>query len=310
MASVDISVVIPTYNRKAYLKQAIESCFHGSSSIGIEVVVVDDGSTDGTRDYLQSLSNRTVRPIFQDHRGGQAARNRGLKEAQGRYIKFLDDDDWLAEGSLSAAAKVLNQTGHDLTFGSYEVVDSSGEKLELVPPPRGNDFASILFEGTQLVIPLNLTYRRDLIEGVRWDPSLPCRQDYAFALEVSLENPTFVQLNRITGFKREHQKTSVSSEAAKEGHTARVHGRILSNAAQRLRERGCLIGQRRSSVLNGLWTWAHLLAATDMTAFWRLYSFIEDVEPSFRPERPNRMLEILDNVLGPPATERILRPFR
>jgi len=53
----DVSVVIPTYNRKEYLKKAISSCFDGNEDINIEVIVIDDGSTDGTREYLKELSD-------------------------------------------------------------------------------------------------------------------------------------------------------------------------------------------------------------------------------------------------------------
>jgi glycosyltransferase involved in cell wall biosynthesis len=306
----DISVIIPTFNRRDYLEDAMLSCLRQCGEVQLEVIVVDDGSTDGTRPFLENLDEPSVHPIFQDHQGGQIARNRGLDAARGKYVKFLDDDDWLAEGTLAAEVNALDASGRDLTFGTYIVVDSSGEKLETLHPPDGEDFASLLFEGTQLIIPLNLTYRRDLIEDLQWDPSLPCRQDYAFALNVALEEPTFVRLDRTTGFKREHERTSVSSRVAQDGKTARVHGDILLDVAKQLEENGCLGAARRSSVLNGLWTWAHVLAAKDMADFWKLYSFIEDVEPSFRPERPNRLLEILDNVLGPPATERVLQPFR
>jgi hypothetical protein len=306
---VDISVVIPTFNRRDYLEAAVSSCLE-QRGVEMEIIVVDDGSEDDTQDFLKSIDHACVRPFFQEHEGGQAARNRGLQEARGRYIKFLDDDDWLAEGTLEAEVSALEQSGKDLTFGGYVVVDSSGGNREVVDPPRGNDFAALLFEGTQLVIPLNLTYRRALVQDLEWDPSLPCRQDYAFALEVALEEPTVVRLDRITGFKREHQQESVSGQAAQVGQTAHVHGRILLEAARGLYENGQLAAARRSSVLNGLWSWAHVVASDDMKAFRTIYSFIEEIEPSFRPPRSSYVLKIMDSVAGPATTERMLHPIR
>lgn len=305
----DISVVIPTYNRKEYLQQAIASCFDGNDEVDVEVVVVDDGSTDGTRKYLEGNEDSRVRPIFQKHRGGQVARNRGLTEAQGTYVKFLDDDDWLAGKTLATEVKALNQSGADLTFGEY-IVRSSGEDVETVRPPKGDDFISLLFEGTKLIIPLNLSYRRTFVQDLAWDTSLPCRQDYAFALEVGLKDPDICRLNRITGFKREHQQASVSSRAAQNGNTAHVHGSILLRAAKSLYAEGELCSERQQSVLKGLWTWAHVLASSDMDAFWTIYSFIEEVAPGFRPKRASYLLETLDHALGPPTTERVLYPIR
>lgn len=306
---VDISVVIPTFNRRDYLEAAVSSCLE-QRGVEMEIIVVDDGSEDDTRDFLKSIDQACVRPFFQEHEGGQAARNRGLQEARGRYIKFLDDDDWLAEGTLEAEVDALDQTGRDVTFGSYIVVDSSGGNREVVDPPRGDDFVALLFEGTQLIIPLNLTYRRALLQDLEWDLSLPCRQDYAFALEVALQEPTVARLDRITGFKREHQQESVSSQAGEIGQTAYVHGCILLEAARTLHENGQLEPPRRTSVLKGLWTWAHVLAANDMAAFCEIYSFIEGVEADFRPRRSSYMLNAIDAAFGPSVTEQVLHPIR
>lgn len=70
----DVSVVIPTYNRENYLRRAVASCFDGNVGLDVEVVVVDDGSSDGTRKYLDDR----VRPIFQEHQGSQVVQQRAL----------------------------------------------------------------------------------------------------------------------------------------------------------------------------------------------------------------------------------------
>jgi glycosyltransferase involved in cell wall biosynthesis len=89
------SVVIPTYNRLEFLKQALSSVWAQSHS-DYEIIVVDDGSTDGTKDYLDRLGSR-VKVLCQPNRGPSAARNLGVKQAIGNYIAFLDSDDiWLS----------------------------------------------------------------------------------------------------------------------------------------------------------------------------------------------------------------------
>ena len=85
-----ISVVIPVYNRPLLVKRAIESVL-GQSHKASEIIVVDDGSTDETADTLKSFKN--IKIITQKNSGVSSARNRGIKEASGKWIAFLDSDD-------------------------------------------------------------------------------------------------------------------------------------------------------------------------------------------------------------------------
>lgn len=93
---IDVSVVIPTYNRADYVVGAIESAVEQSRPPA-EVIVVDDGSTDRTPELLSSMSD-PVRYVRQENAGVSAARNRGVREATGRWVAFLDSDDrWHAD---------------------------------------------------------------------------------------------------------------------------------------------------------------------------------------------------------------------
>ncbi|MBM2835200.1 MAG: glycosyl transferase [Candidatus Brocadiaceae bacterium] len=92
--NVQVSVVIPTYNRAPYVIMAIESVL-AQSYQDYEIIVVDDGSTDGTRDVLEPYRDR-IRYMYQDNKGVSAARNTGIQESRGEWIAFLDsDDEWL-----------------------------------------------------------------------------------------------------------------------------------------------------------------------------------------------------------------------
>jgi len=88
---VSVSVVIPTYNRARFIGEALESVFAQTYS-DYEVIVVDDGSRDDTRNALEPWLER-IHYIYQTNRGGAAARNRGIKEAMGEWVAFLDSDD-------------------------------------------------------------------------------------------------------------------------------------------------------------------------------------------------------------------------
>lgn len=89
-----VSVIIPTYNSANYIKEALESVFEQTFQ-DFEIIVIDDGSTDGTGEILKKYGDR-IRSLFQDNSGPASARNKGIRIARGRYIAFLDADDiWL-----------------------------------------------------------------------------------------------------------------------------------------------------------------------------------------------------------------------
>ena len=89
-----ISVIIPTYNRAHFVREAIDSVL-GQTYQDFEIIVVDDGSTDDTKTVLALYGNR-IRYLHQKHRGRSEARNTALKSAAGKFVAFLDSDDiWL-----------------------------------------------------------------------------------------------------------------------------------------------------------------------------------------------------------------------
>lgn len=102
-----VSVIIPTYCRAALLCEAIESVLRQDIS-GCEIIVVDDGSTDDTRERVRDFGGR-VRYLHQENQGLSTARNNGLAIAEGDYIAFLDDDDWWMRGKLALQIQILER---------------------------------------------------------------------------------------------------------------------------------------------------------------------------------------------------------
>lgn len=105
-----ISIIIPTYNYGKYLPVALESCLQQTYK-NLEIIVIDDGSTDNTREIVERYGDRIVY-IFQENAGVSAARNRGIESATGDFIGFLDADDYFIEDAIRTRLDILLENAH------------------------------------------------------------------------------------------------------------------------------------------------------------------------------------------------------
>lgn len=123
-----VSVIIPTYNRSAYVKDAIESVLSQSYS-NLEIIVVDDGSTDDTRDVITLFADR-VRYFYQDNKGPSSARNMGISEATGDFVAFLDSDDLWRQDKLEKQLKLFGENSRlGLVASGHDVINHRGEHI-------------------------------------------------------------------------------------------------------------------------------------------------------------------------------------
>lgn len=130
-----ISVVIPTYNRARYLREAIESVLKQTYQ-NFEIIVVDDGSTDNTKEVVSSYGNR-INYIFQENKERSAARNNGIIHAKGEYIALLDSDDMWLPNHLEVCFRALHsKPDAGLSFSKSYLINENGNivsKLKLSP---------------------------------------------------------------------------------------------------------------------------------------------------------------------------------
>ncbi len=103
-----VSVVIPTYNRKKIISRAIESVLNQTYK-NYEIIIVDDGSSDGTAEYIKELYNNKINLIPQKNQGASSARNTGVAHAKGKYIAFLDSDDEWVQSKLEIQMAFLDK---------------------------------------------------------------------------------------------------------------------------------------------------------------------------------------------------------
>lgn len=298
----DISVIIPTYNRLWSLPQAVDSC--RCTGAKVEIVVVDDGSTDGTWDWLQE--QRDIVAIHTDNWGKDWAVEAGLKQARGEFVRFLDSDDWLRLDTNTRQLALARETAADLVVAGYEDFDhESGEY-------RGNawedcdDFiAQQLGEGWSSHYSAFL-FRRSLIDGIPHRQDFALRDDRLFILEVAMRKPrvaidrepAFVhrrhsgeRLQRTVGFRRDlGYWTHIS-----------IYRKILSL----LEQRGELTLRRKRAAIRMLWPSVRTFARVYPEDAAELFEWIMRLYPEFvPPERPTVTLGY--RTLGFAMTERLL----
>lgn len=112
-----VSVVVPAYNSESFIKEAIDSVLNQDYP-AIEVLVIDDGSTDSTPDIIRGFGDR-VRLISQNNKGSAAARNMGIISAKGKYIAFLDADDVWRSDKISLQVAALMPSGYKMAYSSF-----------------------------------------------------------------------------------------------------------------------------------------------------------------------------------------------
>ena len=121
----EISVILPAYNSEKYIKKAIESVLNQTFT-DFELIIINDGSTDNTLNIINSFSDSRIRLINQENMGPGASRNRALRIARGRYIMYLDSDDWLCPNALEVAWREITRSDADMTF--FQMSNFDGER--------------------------------------------------------------------------------------------------------------------------------------------------------------------------------------
>ncbi len=125
-----VSVVIPNYNYANYVGEAVESVLRQTYN-SVEIIVVDDGSTDGSKEVLSSYGGE-IKTIFQDNSGVSAARNNGANQSSGKYLAFLDADDIWLPRKIEAQVKLFEENENlGLVHVGVEDIDAEGNAIEI-----------------------------------------------------------------------------------------------------------------------------------------------------------------------------------
>ncbi len=210
-----ISVVMPCHNAEAYVETAIESALQQTHA-ATEIVVVDDGSTDQSVAVIERLQQKAperITLLTQPQSGPYPARNRGLKEARGEYIAFLDADDWWHPECLQRLLSALEENRADLAYCGWQNVGEQARSTEPYIPPayEQEDPVRAFLKGCPWPIHAALT-RRSIIEAVNgFSERRFSAMDYDLWIRILGHTQNMVRVPEVLAYYRWHGSGQISS---------------------------------------------------------------------------------------------------
>lgn len=197
-----LSVIIPAYNAEKYLVKCVDSVANQTYK-NIEIIIVDDGSTDSTPqicDELASKYNNNVKVIHQSNQGPNKTRENGLKASTGEYIAFIDSDDYIDLTAYEKVIKALEENDCDIAQFGVNFVDLDGK---IIKDWRRD---SIMFNSSHDIYLYFLTnivptwslidkvYKRSMLENLKW-LKISCLEDYSVSAQIFAKAQKFITIN-------------------------------------------------------------------------------------------------------------------
>jgi glycosyltransferase involved in cell wall biosynthesis len=240
-----VSVIVPCYNGEAYLEDALWSALEQSYP-RVEVVVIDDGSTDRSAELAQSFP---VRYIRQENRGLSHARNAGIQQSRGDYVIFLDADDRLKPNAIEAGLQALLQRPDcAMAIGDHTFIAADGSFLRRsrkIHPVHSHYRALLRSNFIEMIS--SVLFRRCVFEEVGgFDPDLGVSEDYELYLRIARQHPVCCHPAVVAEYRKHRRNTSRDSE------------RMLTTTLRVLQDQEKYLGDdpgRRRAFREGLRAW-------------------------------------------------------
>lgn len=301
-----VSVIVPCYNAERFLAATVDSVL-AQDYAPLQLVLVDDGSTDGTRALIESWGSKAT-PVFGPNRGASEARNAGLAAAEGDFILYLDADDLLLPGTIAGRVQALTAAGADVAYTDWQKLQECGpgefEAQEVVArelPARDADLA--LFRGLWWP-PAALLYRRTLCERIGgWKQALAPVEDARYMLDAALSGASFAHVPGVGARYRLFHGLSHSRRDPTR-FLAAVHGNARS-VEQAWRERGALDPARAEALADCHGYVARAAFAQAPALFDEALADLYRLQPGFELRWP-KIAGLLQRIAGHRQALRLL----
>ena len=210
-----VSVVIPTRNRWELLSRALASVL-AQEDVALEVIVVDEGSTDETPAKLASIDDERVRSLRNDVPTGVArARNRGVEAARGEWVAFLDDDDFWAPAKLRVQLDACAATGAAFSYTGLVTTDPSLERRRVSLPFPSAGLERTILDMNLVGPPSSVIARRSLVSDAGgFDPEFSILADWDMWIRLATAAPAVACDEPLTGYLSHPDNMHLDAEAA------------------------------------------------------------------------------------------------
>ena len=203
LAESFVSVIIPAYNSMPYLADCIKS-LTDQSYANLQIIVIDDGSSDNTAQFMQSLNDARIDFVRTDNRGVSAARNLGLSKVTGKFVMFVDADDVIEPSAIRQAVGFLVENELDMAvggltkdYGNHEAFLGSATEMQDTAIFEGPEVQKVIEKAIAYDVPgerylssffmsgsVCKLIKADLLQGLEFDPSLAVGEDTHFNVKV------------------------------------------------------------------------------------------------------------------------------
>ena len=304
-----VSIVIPCYNGERFLAETLDSAFTQTYPL-TEIVIVDDGSLDGSAALIRSYGDR-VRAEFGPNRGASAARNRGTALARGEFIQYLDADDLLTENAVARRVSALRTESAEVAYSDWEklIEDEAGEfhagdqTARLIEDVNPNVEIALITDFW--APPAALTYRRSIVHKIGgWNEGLPVIQDARFLQDAAHAGARFVHAPGIGARYRVHRGASLSRRS----QTAFVADVFRNGCDWHARYKAAgRLGPEECRALAQIYDYtARSQFFADRPVFRECVSCLYEVEPGFRMTWP-KVASVASSAMGFPVAGALMR---
>lgn len=276
-----VSIIIPCYNAERWVSEAIQSCLDQTYQ-PIEVIVIDDGSTDKGLEVIKSFGDK-IRWETGPNRGGNHARNKGLALSRGDYIQFLDADDYLLPEKIARQIKILQDTGAGVVYEDCqrftEAIDGTYRWQTVQATGYKPDVLEALLEcwvpqtGTLLVT-------RNALDNIGgWDENLECCQEWDLQIRLAIAGVAFTYARGCYSAVRRPAVLTVSTRDIRKVHETIVA--ILKRVQHLLADSGRLTARYKQAMAKSYFIQGQGLYRFDRSRFEELRKDARRLSDSF-----------------------------
>ena len=275
------------------------------SAVTVEIIVVDDGSSDGTWEWLQT--QKDVIAVRQENWGKCWAVNRAFAQSRGEYVRFLDSDDWLLPGANAKQVAIARSKDADIVVAGYEVYDESEQLINRYSWMECDDFIAQQLGECDSSHYSAYLFRRSFLGSIPHREEFAQRDDRLFVLEAALAAPSVAVCSQpVFGHRYHVQGRLQFPRGMRAVVTNFQHLMLYRKILAHLESQGELTQRRKKAACNVIWPLAHRVGYHHLDEACDVAQWVFELDPAFRvPEKG--LLGLLYRRIGFRKAELLLR---